>query len=43
VTLAALRSGAVHAAGRRSVAVVSGGNIDPATFAAYLARLPAPA
>jgi threo-3-hydroxy-L-aspartate ammonia-lyase len=39
VALAALRSGVVPAAGRRSVAVVSGGNITPEDFA----RLVAPA
>jgi threonine dehydratase len=36
VALAALRSGAVPAAGRRSVAVVSGGNVDPVDFAALV-------
>jgi threonine dehydratase len=36
VALAALRSGAVSARGRRTVAVVSGGNVDPAAFAAFL-------
>jgi threo-3-hydroxy-L-aspartate ammonia-lyase len=36
VALAALRSGAVSARGRRSVAVVSGGNVDPAAFAGFL-------
>jgi threonine dehydratase len=36
VALAALRSGAVRAAGRRSVVVVSGGNVDPVDFAALL-------
>lgn len=38
VALSALRTGVVPAAGHRSVAVVSGGNIDPATFAQYLSR-----
>ncbi|HEU5419811.1 MAG TPA: threonine/serine dehydratase [Streptosporangiaceae bacterium] len=38
VALSALRAGVVPAAGHRSVAVISGGNIDPVTFAAYLAR-----
>jgi len=38
VALSALRTGVVPAAGRRSVAVISGGNIDPATFATYLSR-----
>jgi threo-3-hydroxy-L-aspartate ammonia-lyase len=41
VALTALRTGVVRAAGRRSVAVISGGNIDPATFATYLSRQPA--
>jgi threonine dehydratase len=36
VALAALRSGAVPAAGRRTAVVLSGGNIDPAAYAAYL-------
>jgi threonine dehydratase len=36
VALAALRSGAVPAAGRRSVVVVSGGNVDPADFTALV-------
>jgi threonine dehydratase len=44
VALAAVRSGAVSARGRRTVAVVSGGNVDPAAFAAFLtAGRPAPA
>jgi threo-3-hydroxy-L-aspartate ammonia-lyase len=38
VALSALRTGVVPAVGHRSVAVISGGNIDPVTFAAYLAR-----
>jgi threonine dehydratase len=38
VALSALRSGVVPAAGHRSVAVISGGNIDPATFGEYLSR-----
>jgi threonine dehydratase len=42
VALAALRSGAVPGAGRRSAVVVSGGNVDPASYAAYLTT-PAPA
>src|ERR1700729_4277409 len=37
VPLAALRSGAVDGGGRRTAVVLSGGNIDPATFAALLA------
>jgi threo-3-hydroxy-L-aspartate ammonia-lyase len=36
VALAALRSGAVAARGRRTVAVISGGNVDPAAFAGFL-------
>jgi threonine dehydratase len=36
VALAAVRSGVVPAAGRRTAVVVSGGNIDPAAYAAYL-------
>jgi threo-3-hydroxy-L-aspartate ammonia-lyase len=36
VTLAALRSGAVRAEGRRTVAMISGGNVAPADFAALL-------
>jgi threo-3-hydroxy-L-aspartate ammonia-lyase len=40
VPLAALLTGAVPAAGRRTVVVISGGNIDPATFARYLAAYP---
>jgi threonine dehydratase len=44
VALAALRSGVVAARGRRTVAVVSGGNVDPAAFASFLtARQPATA
>lgn len=42
VPLAALRSGAVSAAGRRTVVVVSGGNVAPADFAAFLSA-PEPA
>jgi threonine dehydratase len=38
VALAALRTGAVRAAGRRTAVVLSGGNIDPAAFAAFLRR-----
>lgn len=34
-TVAALRSGLVSAAGRRTVAVVSGGNIDPSLLASF--------
>ena len=37
VALAALRSGVVPGSGRRTGVVLSGGNIDPATFAALLA------
>ena len=37
VALAALRTGAVSAAGRRTAVVLSGGNIDPASYAACLA------
>jgi threonine dehydratase len=37
VALAALRSGVVSGSGRRTGVVLSGGNIDPATFAALLA------
>jgi threonine dehydratase len=37
VALAAVRTGAVPAGGRRTGIVLSGGNIDPATFAACLA------
>ena len=37
VPLAALRSGAVDGGGRRTAVVLSGGNIDPATFVALLA------
>jgi threo-3-hydroxy-L-aspartate ammonia-lyase len=37
VTVAALRSGVVPAAGRRTAVVLSGGNVDPAAFASYLA------
>ena len=37
VALAALRSGVVPA-GRRTAVVLSGGNIDPATFGEYLSR-----
>jgi threo-3-hydroxy-L-aspartate ammonia-lyase len=37
VTVAALRSGVVKAAGRRTAVVLSGGNVDPAAFASYLA------
>jgi threonine dehydratase len=36
VALAALRTGAVPAAGRRTAVVLSGGNIDPASYAACL-------
>jgi len=36
VTLAALRSGVVPAAGHRTVAVISGGNIAPEAFAALM-------
>ncbi|HEY2284288.1 MAG TPA: hypothetical protein VGH88_00950 [Streptosporangiaceae bacterium] len=36
VPLAALRTGAVPGAGRRTAVVLSGGNIDPAAFAALL-------
>jgi threonine dehydratase len=36
VPLAALRTGAVHGAGRRTAVVLSGGNIDPAALAALL-------
>jgi threonine dehydratase len=43
VPLAALLTGAVPAAGRRTVVVISGGNIDAATFARYLCAHPAPA
>jgi threo-3-hydroxy-L-aspartate ammonia-lyase len=44
VPLAALRSGAIPAEGRRTVVVVSGGNVDLAAFAAHAALLePAPA
>lgn len=38
VALAALRSGVVPGAGRRTAVVISGGNIAPADFAALLAR-----
>ena len=37
VALAALRSGAVPGSGRRTAVVLTGGNIDPAMFAALLA------
>jgi threo-3-hydroxy-L-aspartate ammonia-lyase len=37
VPLAALRTGAVPGSGRRTAVVLSGGNIDPAAFAALLA------
>jgi threonine dehydratase len=40
VSLAALLAGVVPAAGRRTVVVISGGNIDPATFARQLAAHP---
>jgi threo-3-hydroxy-L-aspartate ammonia-lyase len=40
VPLAALLTGAVPAAGRRTVVVVSGGNIDPGTFARHLSAHP---
>jgi threonine dehydratase len=40
VTLAALRSGAVAAAGHRTVAVISGGNIAPEAFAALMTAIP---
>lgn len=43
VPLAALRSGAVPGSGRRTAVVLSGGNIDPAAFAALLAAGPAAA
>jgi threonine dehydratase len=36
VPLAALRSGVVSGSGRRTAVVLSGGNIDPATFAAIV-------
>jgi threonine dehydratase len=38
VPLAALLSGAVQASGRRTAVVLSGGNIDPADFAALLSN-----
>jgi threo-3-hydroxy-L-aspartate ammonia-lyase len=37
VPLAALRTGAVQGSGRRTAVVLSGGNIDPAVFAALVA------
>lgn len=40
VALAALRTGAVPAAGRRTAVVLSGGNVAAADFAAFLAREP---
>jgi threonine dehydratase len=39
VALAALRTGAVQAAGHRTAVVISGGNVDPAAFPAHLALL----
>jgi threonine dehydratase len=40
VPLAALRTGAVQGSGRRTAVVLSGGNIDPAVFAALVAVPP---
>lgn len=41
VPLAALLAGAVAASGKRTAVVLSGGNTDPADFAAYLSGRPA--